>query len=65
MTKFIVNYNIGYGNNYEITEQADEEAAEQYAYEAALEDFENSAMYECLGEATPELIEEYGLEDDA
>jgi hypothetical protein len=64
MTKFVVHWNIGYGDNYEIADTDDEEAAALWAYNSALDEFENSANYGCLGEATPELLEEYGLEDD-
>jgi hypothetical protein len=61
MKKYIIFWNCGYGSNYEIVEVADEEAASGYAYEAAKEDFESNVDYKCIGEATKELCEEYGV----
>jgi hypothetical protein len=43
--KWIITWNIGYGECASIVEADDEEQAGKQAYEAAREDFENSADY--------------------
>jgi len=57
--KFLITWDIGYGRSHEVVEVDDEDAAHMAAYEAAKEEFEQNADYSCLGEATPELLEEY------
>lgn len=57
--KFIIKWNAGYGDNYDEVEAKDEDAANNMAYEACREEWENSADYSVVGEATDELREEY------
>ena len=45
MPKFIIKWDIGYGENAEAIEADDIEKARNAAYEAAREEFENSAAY--------------------
>jgi uroporphyrinogen-III synthase len=61
MTKYVIMWDVGYGPSYEAVEAADKEAAQKWAYEAAREEFESNANYPCIGEATEELCEEYGV----
>jgi hypothetical protein len=65
MPKFLIHYDIGFGDNYQVVECSDEEKATKIAYEAAMEDVEGNYTWQCIGLATPELLEEYGVEDDA
>jgi len=57
--KYIISWNAGYGDSYEEVEAEDETAASSMAYERWREDAESNADYQCLGEATDELREEY------
>lgn len=59
MPTYIIEWNIGYGDNYDEVEAQNEEEASLLAYEAAREDFEQQASYGVIGEATDELREEY------
>jgi hypothetical protein len=52
--KFIIRYNTGYGDNYEIAEVENLKEAEDYAYESWREDSESHADYEAM-EYTDEL----------
>lgn len=45
MPKFIITWNIGYGDSAQTIEAKDQEAADKAAYEAAREEFENNASY--------------------
>jgi hypothetical protein len=65
MPKFLIHYDIGFGDNYQVVECKDEDEAATIAYEAALEDFQSQHVFQCIGLATPELLEEYNVEDDA
>ena len=60
--KFVINYGCGCGNNEEVIEAKDLEAAEKYAYECAVEDYES---YEGLHGvmSLDDVCEEYGIED--
>lgn len=60
--KFYVEYGCGCGDNYMIVEAKDLAAAENYAYEKAIEEYES---YEGLhGILTKEEVcEEWGIED--
>lgn len=57
--KFIVKWDAGFGMDYCEIEAENEEAAQQYAYEAWKEEAETNADYGVLGESTDELKEEY------
>ena len=59
MKKYIIMWDNGFGSSYAVVEAADADDAGKIAYENAREDFEQQADYRCLGEATPELLEEY------
>lgn len=59
--KFIVRWDAGYGNCYDIAEVENEEEALDYAAECWKEAAESQADYEVIGEATEELLEEYDL----
>lgn len=45
MPKFIIKWDIGYGENAEVIEASNEADAEMAAYERAKEDFESQASY--------------------
>ena len=57
--RYIIQWNAGYGDNYEEIEAEDERNAQEVAYEAWKEDAENNADYGVIGEATDELRDEY------
>lgn len=61
MEKYIIIWDIGYGDNAEIIEAENQDEANKSAYESWREDIENNADYR----AEPynkELSENYGLE---
>ena len=60
MTKYIIRWNAGYGDDYEEVDADSEEEAEKMAYEAWREEAENNADYgvEVWSKA---LAEDYGL----
>ncbi len=60
MQKFIITWNVGYGDNYDIVEAENVELAEQHAYETWREEVESNADYSAE-EYTEELAEDYGL----
>jgi hypothetical protein len=60
MPKFIIRYNAGYGDEYDVVEAPTFEDAETEAYEAWKEAAEASADYGAE-EYTEELAEDYGL----
>ena len=59
--EFIVRWNTGYGDSYEMVEAETEEEAVDLAYELWKEESDNNADYDVVGEATEELKEEYGV----
>jgi hypothetical protein len=63
LKEYVICWGIGFGDSYGIgiVQAPNAEEAQNAAYEAAREEFESSCPYECLGEATDELKEEYGL----
>jgi len=61
LKEYVICWSIGFGDNFDIVQAPNAEEAQNVAYEAAREEFESSCSYECLGEATDELKEEYGL----
>lgn len=61
MRKYIVRWDAGYGDTYEIVEAESYEAAVDEAYELWKEEAATHADYG-VESYTPELAEEYGLE---
>lgn len=61
MPKYLITWNIGYGDNTEVIEAASEEKAQKEAYERWREDAESNSDYSAKL-LTPELAEEYGEE---
>lgn len=61
MKKWIITWNVGYGDSHLIIEADTKEAADQQAFECAREEFENSATYGAE-EYSEELAEELGVE---
>ena len=61
MPKFIIVWNIGYGDSAEVVNAETAREAENMAYEAAHEDFENSASYSAE-EFTEELAHNHNLD---
>lgn len=61
MPEYIIEWNAGYGKNYDIVEAKNKEEADKMAYEQWRDDAESNAEYGTIGEATKELKEEYGL----
>lgn len=62
MPKFIIKWDVGFGENAEIVEADNYAEAEKEAYQCAKEDFENNSSYS----AEPYSLEEaqnYGLEE--
>ena len=60
--KYIITWDYGYGTNYDVVEAVDYKEAEKIAYEQWREGAESIADYGVEGEATEELLEEYGLD---
>ncbi len=63
MPKFIIIWNIGYGDSAEVVEAEHQEAAEGEAYEKWHEEVEANADYSAQP-YTAKLAEEHGLEDE-
>ena len=63
MSKYIIKWNVGYGEEVEVVEAPDEEAATHIAYERWREDAENNADYGAEL-YTEELAEDYGFWGD-
>lgn len=63
MPKYFIKWDSGFGENYYVEEHDDEDAARDAAYEAAREEFENSASYSAQL-FTKQIAENYGLEDE-
>jgi hypothetical protein len=61
MAKFIVRWDAGYGDDYEVVEAENEEEALSDAHDFWKETVEANADYEVIGEATDELLEEHIL----
>jgi len=61
MAKFIVSWNVGYGDISEVVECENFEKAQRYAYEAWREESESQADYG-VEEYTEEKAEELGLD---
>lgn len=60
MAKYVVKWNTGCGDSYDVIERDSEEAAEKYAYESWREEAEGSAVYSA-DLLTDDIIEEYDL----
>ena len=63
MTKFIIRWNLGYGDSHEVIEADSLEEAQTLAYQAWREEAENSDDYDCE-EYTEEKAEGLGLTED-
>jgi hypothetical protein len=63
MPKYLITWNCGYGENWEVQEHETQEAANAAAYERWREDAENNADY-AARTVTPEIIEDYGLDEE-
>ena len=61
MMKYIIRWNTGYGDNFEVIEAESMELAERESYESWRDDAESSADYEAM-EYTDELAEEHCLD---
>jgi hypothetical protein len=63
MAKYLVKWNIGFGDSHEVLEFETVEEADAYAYEQAKDEFESNAYYggELLNQ---ENAEDYGYEDE-
>lgn len=59
MSEYIIRWNVGYGNGYQLVDAENEEEAKKIAYKVWRWDAENNANYGVVGEATAELKEEY------
>jgi hypothetical protein len=59
--KFIIMWNVGYGNTYDVVDVKDKEEAEREAYESWKEDAESQGDYEVTCEWSEEAAEEYGV----
>jgi hypothetical protein len=59
MNKYIIKWDAGYGENYEIVEAESIQEADEAAYQICLEEMQMNMEYGVVGEATNELIEEY------
>ena len=58
MKKYIIHWNIGYGDEYAVVEADNLEAAKNSAYESARESFENEVDYSAQ-DWTQELEDDY------
>jgi hypothetical protein len=61
MAEYIIRWNAGYGDEYDIVEAETEEEARDLAYQAWLQDAESNVDYGVEGIATDELKEEFEL----
>jgi hypothetical protein len=61
MPRYIVRWDVGWGESFDTVEADTEDNAQMAAYALAKEEFESNADYSVVGEATPELLEEHGL----
>ena len=60
--KFIIRWNAGYGDDYEVVEAENAEQAQNMAYEQWREDAESNADYEAMPYSKEDAVD-YGLED--
>lgn len=61
--KYLISWNVGYGDAYEVVDVESEDEAGEAAYEAWKEDAESNADYSAEP-LTKELAEEHGFEDE-
>ena len=59
--EYIIKWDCGYGDNYEVVTADNREEAMDMAYEVWRDDVESNADYDVIGEATDELKEDYGV----
>ena len=62
MKKYIIRWNVGYGDEYETVNASNEDCATRMAYFSWKEAAEEQADYEVQGEWTKELAEDFGIE---
>lgn len=68
MAKFIIEWDAGYGNTYEVIDADDENAAQEEAYERWNEEVQSNGQYSAKEATAVELLEmgedptEYGIE---
>ena len=60
--EYIIKWNSGFGDEYDVVDADSEQAARDMAYEQWKEEAENNAVYGVVGEATKELKDTYGVE---
>lgn len=63
MKKYLIKWNVGYGDNHDVVEAISQAAAENEAYEMWRDEAESNAEYSAQ-ELTRELAENYGFEDE-
>lgn len=61
MKKYIISWNVGYGDSYEVVEAENMEEANKMAYEAWRDEAETNADYKAE-EYTQELADDYSIE---
>jgi hypothetical protein len=62
--KFIIYWDAGFGEEYDLIDADTEDDAEEVAYHSWLETAESNASYGAK-EATPDNLEEYGFDEEA
>lgn len=63
MPKYLIKWDAGYGENYEVIEAGSEHEAQNEAYEAWREEAENNADYSARP-LTKEIADDYGIDFD-
>ncbi len=63
MTKYLIKWDAGFGEDYDVVEAENEDVAAEWAYQKWKEEAESQASYEAEI-LTPELAEEYSLEGE-
>lgn len=63
MPKWIVRWNAGYGDDYEVIEAADKEEALKAAYDHWRQNVEDNADYDAMPYSKEDAID-YGLEEE-
>lgn len=63
MTKYLITWNAGCGENWEVVEAKSDAEAQSMAYESWREEAESNSDYDARV-LTQDLAEDYGVEDD-
>lgn len=61
MPKYIIKWNTGYGDEFEVEEADSQEEAQKMAYDKWREDIERDADYDAV-ELTKDTADEYGID---